>query len=129
MQNGGREKLFLDPGETRSNPFFHPVHFFGVGGADKPIWIYRAPEDGPFLEIPFLRFGQQGRHFVDASKNRRGSKSRFAQLRPAIDILLSEVGIFKKTAEPGVLQIIELRPKPVLWQPALLAVDVAEGQV
>ena len=86
-------------------------------------------QDRPALEVALLRFVQLAGKFVDPGEHSRRRQHRLAQLCPAIDVGLRKIRIIEQSAKPRILLVIQLRPKPVLRQPAFLSVGVAKTQI
>src|SRR5882672_12757083 len=96
----GGQELAVDPCHTLFNPAFHPIDFVPIGAADIGIGVDSLAHDSPAVEVAALRLLQFGSHLVDALVNSHGGKFVGAELSPAIDAALHEVGILPQPSIP-----------------------------
>src|SRR6185436_11697982 len=75
--------LFVDPSDSALDPFFEPVDFFFVGVADEMVAGDLLAENGPALEVAFLRFLELGGELVDGGVYFRGVEDVFTEFAPA----------------------------------------------
>ena len=110
----GRGKLAVDPCQPPAKPILHPVDFSLPGWSDVVVGPDVDSQHGPFGEVSRLGLLDGRGRLVDACQEAFGGEFVLAEVSPAVDQALPEIGIVGQTVPIRVVVGVDLSPIPTV---------------